>query len=125
MNSIILHIDSIIFTPQIYRRLALHPDRDHFASSSGDKSVKIWCASSLQNNTQPAALSKDTLRYGPCIFLRNINKISAINNVECLQRIQLLHAGFWAVREGSLGKYFRNVYNYLNSASQYNLIEGC
>ncbi|KAI3421161.1 phosphoinositide-3-kinase, regulatory subunit 4 [Globodera pallida] len=48
-------------------RLAVHPDQDHFASSSTDNSVKIWSSTSLLNSSQPASMSLDTLRYSHAI----------------------------------------------------------
>lgn len=44
-------------------RLAKNPDQEYFASSCMDKSVKIWSAASLQNQSQPASMSLDTFRY--------------------------------------------------------------
>uniref|UniRef100_A0A915EWN8 non-specific serine/threonine protein kinase n=1 Tax=Ditylenchus dipsaci TaxID=166011 RepID=A0A915EWN8_9BILA len=57
-------------------RLALHPNKNHFASSSVDQSVKIWLANSAscsQESSHPSALSLDTFRYSHkincCSFL--------------------------------------------------------
>lgn len=44
-------------------RMTLHPDKNHFASCSADRTIKLWSASALFDNSHPAALSRDTYRY--------------------------------------------------------------